>query len=256
MIEQLDPQIILILLLFGFLAAFIDSIVGGGGLIALPALLFTGMSPTTAIATNKLAGTMGSLTSTISFYRSGKIDLRPMFKYFVLAFVGSLIGAWIVTLVNPDLLKPLMLILLAVVAIFTVFKKDWGSVSAVKTLTPIKIIGLMLLLFAIGFYDGFLGPGTGAFFIFTFLMLGFDFLKAAGNAKFLNFGSNIAALLVFIYLGEVYFTYGLIMGVAQVFGAIVGTKFALKRGTGFVRKLFIVVTVTLLIKNAYDFFSN
>lgn len=256
MIEQLDPQIILILLFFGFLAAFIDSIVGGGGLIALPALLFTGMSPTTAIATNKLAGTMGSLTSTISFYRSGKIDLRPMFKYFLLAFIGSLIGAWIVTLVNPDLLKPLMLILLAVVAIFTVFKKDWGSVSAVKTLTPIKIIGLMLLLFAIGFYDGFLGPGTGAFFIFTFLMLGFDFLKAAGNAKFLNFGSNIAALLVFIYLGEVYFTYGLIMGVAQVFGAIVGTKFALKRGTGFVRKLFIVVTVTLLIKNAYDFFSN
>lgn len=256
MIEQLDPQIIGILLIFGFLAAFIDSIVGGGGLIALPALLFTGMSPTTAIATNKLAGTMGSFTSTIAFYRSGKIDIQSMLKYFVLTFLGSLLGAWIVTLINPDLLKPLMLILLATVAIYTIFKKDWGSVSVVKTLTPVKVIGLTVLLCAIGFYDGFLGPGTGAFFIFTFLMLGFDFLKAAGNAKFLNFGSNIAALIMFIYLGEVHIMYGLIMGIAQIIGAIIGTRFALKRGSSFVRKLFIIVTITLLIKNAYDFFSK
>lgn len=254
MIGEIDLQIVFILLLFGFLAAFIDSIVGGGGLIALPALLFAGLSPTTAIATNKLAGTMGSLTSTISFYRSGKIDIRPMLKYFLLAFAGSLLGAWIVTLIDPDILKPLMLVLLAGVAAYTIFKKDWGGLSAVKVLSPIKVVGLMLLLFAIGFYDGFLGPGTGSFFIFTFLMLGFDFLKAAGNAKFLNFGSNIAALLMFIYLGQVYFIYGLIMGMAQIAGAIVGTRFAIKRGSGFVRKLFIFVTLILLLKNSYDFF--
>jgi uncharacterized protein len=253
---ELDPQIIIILVLLGFLAAFIDSVVGGGGLIALPALLFVGLNPTAAVATNKLAGTFGSLTSTISFYRSGKVDLRSVSKFFPLTFIGSLLGAWIVTLISSELLKPLMLIMLAAVLIYTVFKKDWGSVSALKTLTPTRMIVLVLLLFTIGFYDGFLGPGTGSFLIFTFLLFGFDFLKAAGNAKFLNFGSNIAALLMFIYLGEVHFVYGLIMGIAQIFGAIVGSQFAIKKGSGFVRKLFIVVTLVLLIKNTYDYFFS
>ncbi|MFF2753332.1 TSUP family transporter [Psychrobacillus sp. NPDC058041] len=257
MIFDLDPQVITILILLGFLAAFIDSIVGGGGLIALPALLFVGLNPTAAVATNKLAGTMGSLTSTISFYRSGKLDFRSVAKYFPLAFIGSLIGAWAVTLISPDILKPLMLFMLAAVGVYTIFKKDWGGMPAIKTLSPVRIFGLILLLLAIGFYDGFLGPGTGSFFIFTFLMLGFDFLKAAGNAKFLNLGSNMAALLMFVYLDEIHFVYGFIMGIAQIFGAIVGTQFAIKKGSTFVRKLFIIVTITLLIKNTYDyFFSN
>lgn len=251
---DLDLQMIVILLLFGFLAAFIDSVVGGGGLIALPALLFVGLNPTAAVATNKLAGTLGSLTSTISFYRSGNMDFRSVSKFFPFAFIGSLLGAWIVTLISPNVLKPLMLFMLAAVAVYTICKKDWGSVSAVKTLSPVRLILLLLLLLAIGFYDGFLGPGTGSFFIFTFLLLGFDFLKAAGNAKFLNFGSNIAALLMFMYLGEVHYIYGLIMGIAQIFGAIVGSQFAIKKGSSFVRILFIAVTLVLLIKNTHDYF--
>lgn len=253
MIFDIDPQIIIILILFGFLAAFIDSVVGGGGLIALPALLFAGLNPTAAVATNKLAGTMGSLTSTISFYRSGKLDFKSVAKFFPLAFIGSLVGAWTVTLISPDILKPLMLIMLAAVGVYTIFKKDWGGKATIKMLSPVRLIGLILLLVAIGFYDGFLGPGTGSFFIFTFLMLGFDFLKAAGNAKFLNLGSNLAALLMFVYLDEIHLVYGFIMGVAQIFGAIVGTKFAIKKGSTFIRKLFIIVTITLLIKNAYDY---
>ncbi|QPQ36058.1 TSUP family transporter [Lysinibacillus sp. JNUCC-52] len=256
MIFNLDPQVVIILILLGFLAAFIDSVVGGGGLIALPALLFVGLSPTTAVATNKLAGTMGSLTSVISFYRSGKLDFRFVRKYFPLAFIGSLIGAWFVTLISPDILKPLMLIMLAAVGVYTIFKKDWGGSATIKKLSPIRIFGLIFLLLAIGFYDGFLGPGTGSFFIFTFLMLGLDFLKAAGNAKFLNLGSNMAALLMFVYLDEVHYLYGVIMGIAQIFGAIVGTQFAIKKGSTFVRKLFIIVTMTLLLKNTYDYFFS
>ncbi|QDQ03241.1 TSUP family transporter [Lysinibacillus fusiformis] len=251
---QLDLQLLLILILFGFLAAFIDSVVGGGGLIALPVLLFAGLNPTTAIATNKLAGTIGSFTSTISFYRSGKIDVQSVAKFFPLAFFGALIGAWTVTLISPDILKPLMLLMLAVIAIYTIFKKDWGSIAAIKKLSPVKLLGFIFLLFGIGFYDGFLGPGTGSFFIFAFLMIGTDFLKAAGNAKFLNFGSNIAALLMFMYLDQIHYVYGLVMGVAQIFGAIVGSQVAIKKGSGFVRKLFIVVSITLLIKNTYDYF--
>lgn len=251
---DLDLHVLLILVIFGFLAAFIDSVVGGGGLISLPALMFVGLPPSTAVATNKLAGTMGSLTSTITFYRSGKLDIKSVYKLFPFVFIGSMIGAWIVHLLDPNVLKPLMLIMLAVVAVYTIFKKDWGGVSTYKNLTPTRYALFIVVITMIGFYDGFLGPGTGSFLLFAFLMVGFDFLKSAGNAKFLNFGSNIAALLMFMYLGQINYAYGLPMGLAQIAGAIIGSKFAIKRGSGYVRKLFIFVTILLLLKNTYDYF--
>jgi len=248
-----DLSLLLILFVLGFAAAFIDSVVGGGGLIALPALLFAGLNPAAAVATNKLAGTIGSLTSTFMFYRSGKLDLSSVYKLFPLGFIGSMLGAWTVHLMNPEMLKPLMLIMLSIVGVYTVFKKDWGNVSTYKKLSTRHFIIFIILIFTIGFYDGFLGPGTGSFLMFAFLMIGFDFLKAAGNAKFLNFGSNIAGLLMFIYLGQVHYTYGLVMGLAQIAGAVCGSKFAIKRGSGYVRALFIVVTFLLLAKNIYDY---
>ncbi|WP_182104464.1 TSUP family transporter [Niallia taxi] len=253
MLFDIDLSLLIILIIFGFLAAFIDSVVGGGGLIALPALLFTGMNPAAAVATNKLASTIGSLTSTYMFYRSGKLDLKSVYKLFPLTFIGSMLGAWCIHLMDPEMLKPLMLIMLAAVAIYTIFKKDWGSISSPKTLSPRHYIMFLAAIFAIGFYDGFLGPGTGSFLMFAFLLIGFDFLKAAGNAKFLNFGSNIAGLLMFIFLGQVNYTYGLIMGVAQLAGAICGSRFAIKKGSSFVRVLFIAVTCLLLVKNIYDY---
>ncbi|MFJ7733403.1 sulfite exporter TauE/SafE family protein [Lysinibacillus sp. NPDC097231] len=253
MLFDLDLNVVILLISFGFLAAFVDAVVGGGGLIGLPVLMFAGLNPAAAVATNKLAGTMGSLTSTISFYRSGQLEIRSVLKYFPLAFVGSLFGAWTVHLINPELLKPLMLIMLAAVAIYTIFKKDWGSVSAVKNLSTSRLILFMFLIFSIGFYDGFLGPGTGSFLIFSFLLVGFDFLKAAGNAKFLNLASNVAALSMFAYLGHIQYVYGLLMGVAQIGGALLGSRVAIKKGSGFVRVLFIIVTITLLTKNTYDY---
>jgi len=253
MLLDLDPSLLFILIVFGFLAAFIDSVVGGGGLITLPALLFTGLNPAGAVATNKLSSTIGSLTSTLMFYRSGKIDIKSVYKLFPLSFIGSMLGAWTVHLMNPNVLKPLMLVMLAGVAIYTIFKKDWGSISTPKSLSIRHYILFMAAIFAIGFYDGFLGPGTGSFLIFSFLLIGFDFLKAAGNAKFLNFGSNIAGLLMFMFLGQVNYTYGLIMGIAQLVGAICGSKFAIKRGSSYVRALFIAVTCILLAKNIYDY---
>ncbi|WP_251551115.1 TSUP family transporter [Neobacillus muris] len=256
MFFDLDPSLLLILLVFGFLAAFIDSVVGGGGLIALPALLFTGLPPAAAVATNKLAGTVGSLTSTIMFYRSGKVELKSIYKLFPLTFIGSMIGAWTVHLMNPEVLKPLMLVMLAAVAIYTIFKKNLGTISVKKELSIRHSIIFVVLIFAIGFYDGFIGPGTGSFLIFAYLMMGFDFLKAAGNAKFLNFGSNIAALIMFMVLGQVNYAYGIPMGIAQLAGAICGSRFAIKRGSSYVRALFILVTFLLLAKNAYDYFHH
>lgn len=250
---DIDLSILIILIIFGFAAAFIDSIVGGGGLISLPALLFAGLNPVAAVATNKLASTMGAVTSTYMFYRSGKLDLKTVYKLFPLAFFGSILGSWTVHLMDPEVLKPLMLIMLAAVAVYTIFKRNWGTVSTHRKLATHHLILFMMLIFAIGFYDGFLGPGTGSFLIFAFLMIGFDFIKAAGNAKFLNFGSNIAGLLMFIILGKVHFIYGIVMGLAQIAGSFCGSRFAIRRGASYVRVIFIVMTVVLLTKNAWDF---
>ena len=251
---EIDIVTVLLLLLFGFLGAFLNSIVGGGGLITVPALLFVGLPPVTAIATNKLAASMGNLTSMLTFLRAGKIDLKLLGPILPLVFGGSMLGAWTVNFISPDLLKPLVLIMLIAVLIYTVIKKDWGSQEEQKKLTLKNGFLFFGALVLIGFYDGFLGPGTGSFIIFVFLMMGFDFLQASGNAKLLNFVSNLAALIMFLLLGAVNFTYGFIMGFSMILGAFAGARFALGRGTTYVRLLFIVVTTLLIAKNGYDFF--
>ncbi|WP_366248789.1 TSUP family transporter [Terribacillus aidingensis] len=253
---HLELDTILLIILFGFLAAFIDSVVGGGGLITIPALLFAGLNPAAAVATNKLAGTLGSFTSTLMFYRSGNLDLKSVMKFFPLSFIGSMLGAWTVHVIDPALFKPLMLIMLIAVAIYTIIKKDWGSVSTYKRLTPKRLLIFAAVLTFIGFYDGFLGPGTGSFLMFAFLFIGLDFLRAAGSAKLLNFGSNVSALILFMILGQVHYAIGLIMGISGIFGSIAGSRFAIRRGSGYVRILFIVVTTVLIVKNVYDYIKE
>lgn len=251
--EDINLYTLLFIVIAGFIAAFIDSVVGGGGLISIPALLFTGISPTAALATNKFSSSMGSLTSTISFIRAGKVNVKFVLKFLPLTVIGSILGAYVVHFVSPDILKPLILVILVVVAIYTIVKKDWGKESLYKGLNRNKLILMLLLIFAIGFYDGFLGPGTGSFLLFAFLIIGFDFVQAAGNAKVLNFGSNIAALVVFLSMGSVNFVYGIPMGIAMVAGALVGTKFAIKKGASYVRVLFICITILLIGKNVLNY---
>ncbi|SOC11185.1 hypothetical protein SAMN05880501_10698 [Ureibacillus xyleni] len=253
MLGDLDISIVMILIVFGFLGAFINSIVGGGGLITLPALLFAGLPPATAIATNKLAATLGNLTSMLTFLRAGKIDFKLIGPIVPLVFIGSMLGAFTVNFISPDLLKPLIFIMLVVVLIYTIMKKDWGSIEKRREMTKKSKAIFLGALIAIGFYDGFLGPGTGSFIIFVFIIMGFDFIQASGNAKLLNFTSNFAALIMFLFLDAVNYSYGLIMGISMVMGAFAGAKFALGRGTKYVRYIFIFVTSLLIIKNGYDF---
>ncbi|EON70534.1 sulfite exporter TauE/SafE family protein [Lysinibacillus sphaericus] len=244
-----------ILLFFGFIASFLNAIVGGGGLISLPALMAVGLPPSTAIATNKLANTISNGTSMLTFLRAGKVDFKKIGKVLPFIFIGSLFGAYTVHLVSPAILKPLMLVMLVLVATYTVLKKDWGHHAEHKLLTTSKKIAFIVAFAAIGFYDGFFGPGTGSFYIFLLLMMGNDFLQAAGNAKAFNFTSNLAALAMFLALGEVNFLYGLPMGFVMVFGAILGSKFALKRDTKIMRIIFIIMTCILIVKNAWDYFG-
>ena len=246
-------SIILIIMALGFLAAFIDAVVGGGGLISIPTLLAVGLPPSVALGTNKLASVFGSMTSAIRFIRSGKVDLKLVGRLFVPVFILAMLGASLATFLPAQLLKPIVIVILTLVLFYTIFKKDWGDVRRVQSFTVKKAILITILLSLIGFYDGFLGGGTGSFMMFILLMFGFDFLGAAGNAKVLNFASNLGALILFMILGEVNYLYGLIMAASMIVGSYVGAMFAIKQGVGYVKVLFIVVTALLILKNAYDY---
>ncbi|MFX3625097.1 MAG: TSUP family transporter [Ectobacillus sp.] len=251
--DELSIQVILFLVAFGFLAAFIDSVVGGGGLISIPALLFVGLPPSAAIATNKLAATMGSFTSTLYFIRSKKVDFSVVGKLLPFTMIGAIGGAFVVKYISPEVLRPLVLALLILVAVYILVKKDWGSVSTYKGMTKGKSLLFLAAISAIGFYDGFFGPGTGSFLIFAFLMIGFDFIKAAASGRFLNFVSNITSLVMFLFLGAIQVEYGIIMGLSMAAGAYAGSKFAVKQGVGYVRILFLIVTLLLISKNVLEY---
>lgn len=248
-----DWMTFLFLIIAGFLSGFIDAVVGGGGLISTPALLSIGLPPQIALGTNKLASSTGSLTSALTFIRSGKINLHLAARLLPFSFIGSFIGVLLVHFLSPVVLRPLILILLIAVTAYTLLKKNWGNSSTFIGLTKKKAFWFVPLIFCIGFYDGFLGAGTGSFLIFSFLMLGFDYLRAAGNAKILNFASNISALITFALLGYVNYGIGLVMACALIAGSWYGARFAIKKGASYVKILFIIVTVALISKNAADY---
>lgn len=248
-----DISIVIIIILLGFLAAFIDAVVGGGGLISIPALLAVGMPPAMALGTNKLASAFGSMTSAFRFLRSGNVDLKVVGKLFPFVFLMAMGGASVATFLPSELLKPVVIIILTLVMIYTLMKKDWGSIRTFTKLTTGKAIIFAALMCLIGLYDGFLGGGTGSFMLFVLLMFGFDFLGAAGNAKVLNFASNLGALILFIFLDQVDYFYGFIMAGSMIFGSYLGALFAIKKGVGYVKVLFIVVTAILILKNTYDY---
>ncbi|GGI40383.1 sulfite exporter TauE/SafE family protein [Mammaliicoccus stepanovicii] len=253
---EFDINILIIIMLFGLLASFIDSVVGGGGLISLPALLAVGMDPAVALGTNKLASSFGTFTSTMKFIKAKKVDFDIVGKLFPLSFIGSILGAFTATFLPPEYLKPLAIIILAIVTLYSILKKDWGDINQYKKLSLAKAILFIVGVTVIGYYDGFLGGGTGSFFLFVLLMIGLDFLHAAGNAKFLNLASNLGALLLFMSLGQVNYVYGFFMAISMVCGSYLGVTFAIRKGVSYVKVLFIVVTITLILKNAYDYITN
>lgn len=255
-VEGISYEIIGLLIGAGFIAAFIDSVVGGGGLISLPAIMMTGVSPVVALGTNKMASVMGAVTSFIAFVRSGKVDFRIIKYLFPISFLGSVCGVYTVQLIPPDFLKPMVIVMLICVTVYSLLKKNWGKQSTYSGLNKRKLILAAVVTFAMGFYDGFFGPGTGSFMLFGFLCIGFDFIGAAANARALNFASNIAAALFFSYLGYVNYYYAIPMGIGMIMGAVLGTKMALSKGAGYVRPLFIFMTTILISKQIWDMFKN
>jgi uncharacterized protein len=244
---------------FAFMAGFIDSVVGGGGLIQLPALLvfLPGVPLATAFGTGKFAGIAGTTAAMVRYTRTVKINYLAILPAAAVAFVFSFLGARALSHLDANLLKPLILVLLILVAVYTFIKKDFGSLHAPKlTESKERFYGLLIGA-SIGFYDGFFGPGTGSFLIFIFIgLFGFNFLAASAAAKVVNVATNLSALLYFIYKGHVIYEVAIPMAICSIIGSQVGTRVALKRGVGFVRVLFLVVVSGIIIKFAYDTYGT
>lgn len=243
--------------LASLLAGGIDSIVGGGGLILVPALfaIYPGAPPATLLGTNKSASVWGTTIATWQYSRRVQMRWGVMLPAALAALVGSFFGAWVVTVINPDFLRRLLPFVLVVVLLYTLAKKDMGRTHAPRH-APGRETALACLIGAtIGWYDGFFGPGTGSFFIFLLVrVLGYDFLNASASAKLLNVATNLAAIALFAMKGHVWWHIGLTMAVANVVGSLIGTRLALKHGAGFVRGVFIFVVSVLILKTGYDAF--
>lgn len=250
-VGALDLGTVLFLIVAGFISAFIDSTVGGGGLISTPALLSLGLPVPYALGTNKVAASVGSLTSVISFWRAGKIK-KAALALMPLSFIGSALGAYVVYLLPETLMKNIIVVLLVLVAVYTYRRKDWGDTGTVQKLGSTALAGALAMALTIGFYDGFFGPGTGSFLIFGFLYLGYDFVTAAGNAKALNFASGVGALVSFAVSGTIIWSYGVIMALAMMIGAVFGSRMAIKKGASYVRPLYLLVTTLLIGKQVYE----
>jgi uncharacterized membrane protein YfcA len=238
-----------------FLAGMIDAIVGGGGLILLPALFahFATALPATLLGTNKFAAMWGILFSALRFARRVKLRWLVLLPAAAFAMVGSFTGAWSVTLLDPAYLRRALPVILLVVFVYTLLNKQLGQSHEPRLFGRQEITAACLIGAAVGWYDGFFGPGTGSVFIFLFVrVLGFDFLHASASAKFLNLATNIAALVLFSAKGYIWWQVGLFLATANVAGSFAGTALALRHGAGFVRWIFIAVVGALILKSGYD----
>lgn len=248
---------LLIVSLASLLAGFVDAIVGGGGLILVPALFatFPAAHPATLFGVNKSASIWGTAVATWQY--SHRVTLRwgSLLPAACAGFVGSLAGAWLVTVLSPGYLRRGLPLVLLAVLMYTMAKKELGRIHAPRYSGLAEVLAASTIGLGLGFYDGFFGPGTGSFLVFLFVRwLGYDFLNASASAKLLNTATNGAALLLFALKGHVWWHFALAMAVANVFGSVLGTHLALRRGAGFVRMVFIAVVSVLILKTSYDAF--
>lgn len=233
----------------GFLASAVDSIAGGGGIISLPAIIAAGVPPHLALGTNKFASTFASFTSTMKFARSGKITFKLVKYQIPCTILGSALGVHTVLKLDERFLNILIVVMIFTVAIYTIFKKDFGHKDHQLPLTGARIAYGMLFAFALGFYDGFFGPGTGSFLIFLFIsVFGFDFVVAAANGKILNFVSNIVSLILFAVGGKIVYLAGIPMALSMIGGAWVGTHIAIHNGARVIKPIFVTIALLLIVK--------
>ncbi|OCF99609.1 hypothetical protein A9G08_05895 [Gilliamella sp. wkB195] len=246
-------ELLALLFFIAMLAGFIDSIAGGGGLLTVPALLAVGLPPASALATNKLQSTGGSFSASLYFIRERMVDLKQQKFAITCAFIGSALGTLSVMHIQADFLKLLLPILTISVGLYFLLSPTIGENDRKSRLTIIQFALLPAL--AIGFYDGFFGPGAGSFYALAYITLaGFNLTKATVHTKVLNFTSNLAGLIFFIVGGEVVWSIGLVMLVGQFIGARLGAKMVIAKGRKLIRPMLITVSTIMSIKLIYENF--
>lgn len=246
---------IVLLCVAGFIASFVDAIVGGGGLISLPAFLMSGLTPHVALGTNKFSASMGSFTSSYEYIRSKKAHLKLMKILIPFTLFGAVVGVNTTLLIPAEILNILIVILIIAIALYTLFSKKIGVENTFKELTSKNILLGIIFSFSLGFYDGFFGPGTGAFLLFGFIKIyHFDFINATGNAKILNFTSNLTSLVLFALNKKIDYLIGIPVGLCMIAGAKVGSRLALNKGTQLIKPLFVTMSAGMVIKLLWELF--
>jgi uncharacterized protein len=241
--------------LAGFFAGFVDAVVGGGGLIQLPALViaFPGAAPVQILATNKLAGTFGTTTSSLTYYPRVRPDPRTFVPLMTVAFLGSAVGAVAASYIPKEAFDPIILGALVVVGAYVLLRPELGETTDLRFTGRRHVLVAMLAGLVIGFYDGALGPGTGSFLVFTLVgLLGYSFLDASAKARLTNWATNVAALLVFAFQGAVMWRIGLLVGVCNLIGSYIGARTAVAKGSRFVRVFFVIVVAGFIVKIGSD----
>ncbi len=244
---EIATEFALLLVIAAFCAGMVDSIAGGGGLITIPALLLAGASPVETLATNKLQGTFGAVTATVAYARAGHVRPMDQLGMAAIAALAGAGGAMIAHLIPAEVLRMVMPVVLIGVALFFALKPGLTDDTSAARINP-AVFGLTVVPL-VAAYDGFFGPGTGSFFMMGFVLLaGYGVLKATAQTKMLNFASNLGSLLVFIPTGATWWAVGLAMAAAQVAGAALGARLAMRVGAGLIKPLLVVVSTAMALR--------
>ena len=247
---------VIVLCAFAFLAGLVDAVAGGGGLIQVPALfaVFPSLPPSILLGTNKFSAITGTTIATLRYSWSVPIEWRSVLPAAGVAGLGAVIGAKTVTLIDPVVLRPMLLALLSGMAIYTLTRPRLGEQSQVATPLHQDGVSFYLVTAVFGFYDGFFGPGAGSVMMFVLVRLfGHDFLSAAATTKVLNLSTNFGALVLFTVTGNVLYAIALPMAAFNVVGGFLGAHLAVRRGSRFIRIVFLVVVAALIGKVLFDF---
>jgi uncharacterized protein len=247
----MEISTLLLLALAALVAGFVDSIAGGGGLLALPSLLLAGLDPVSALATNKLQGSFGTASATYAYWRKGHLDIRQHWRTVLATFIAACLGVAAIKYAPTKLLSAALPILLIAIAIYFALSPKLTNENRLPRM-PAAAFAFGLAP-AIGFYDGIFGPGTGSFFMLALVtLLGLGIVQATAQTKLLNFTSNIASLLVFAFSGKIIWMVGLTMGVAQFIGAQLGSHMAMKQGAKIIRPLLVIVCCAMAARLMFD----
>lgn len=253
----METYIIILLCIASFFAGFVDAIVGGGGLIQTPValILLPNVAVSSIIGSLKIPAFSGTSFAAAQYLKKVQMNWKLLSIMAITAFCAAFLGSNLLTKVSNDFMKPLLLVILTLIAMYTFKKKNFGQHQAKEFSKNKQLILAIIMSVCIGFYDGFIGPGTGSFLVLAFVsVLGFDFLHASANAKMVNLATNFGSICLFVLKGKIIWAMAIPMAFCNAFGGWVGAKIAIKKGNGFIRIFFLIIVVGTLLRFSYDVF--